>query len=200
MYGQEHYETNVPQSNPNNQRDFDGYYRDSPDGVAFGGSWSSGKDPTGANVNEIYGNFGMGKWTDRDGVENKGIAVDGGMTKMGEELGKGPLGLGWDFGGGTFNAGATTNKNTTGIGAGANMLEGSVTTGNAEENARFGLSAGVGAGLRAHHGDADGDGAMELGFGVDLGPASFDIKSETAGEIYNMRHKWGAMRDELFPW
>jgi hypothetical protein len=79
------------------------------------------------------------------------------------------------------------------------MLEGSVTAGSAEENVRFGLSAGGGAGLRAHHGDADGDGAMELGFGVDYGFGSFDIKSETAGEIYNMRDQWGAMRDVLFP-
>jgi hypothetical protein len=43
---------------------------------------------------------------------------------------------------------------------------------------RFGVSEGVGAALRGHWADADGDGYREFGFGADIGPISFDVKSE----------------------
>ncbi len=43
---------------------------------------------------------------------------------------------------------------------------------------RGGVSEGPGVALRLHYGDADGDGRREYGFGFDVGPASFDLKSE----------------------
>ena len=43
---------------------------------------------------------------------------------------------------------------------------------------RGGLSAGEGGALRLHATDEDSDGVSEVGFGADLGPFSFDIRTE----------------------
>lgn len=69
------------------------------------------------------------------------------------------------------------------MGMGAYILQGDVSGGNIgsgarDEEARFGLGAGVGAAGRLHWGDADNDGRREYGFGADIGPVSFDIKTE----------------------
>jgi len=68
-------------------------------------------------------------------------------------------------------------------GASAYVLQGSATlgnigTGNHDEESRFGLGLGVGAAGRLHWDDADGDGLREYGFGADIGPISFDYKTE----------------------
>jgi len=68
-------------------------------------------------------------------------------------------------------------------GASAYILQGSATlgnigSGNHDEEARFGLGAGVGAAGRLHWADTDGDGLREYGFGADIGPFSFDLKTE----------------------
>jgi hypothetical protein len=68
-------------------------------------------------------------------------------------------------------------------GLSAYILQGSVTggnigTGSRDEEGRFGLGAGVGGAGRLHWEDADGDGRREYGLGADVGPFSFDIKTE----------------------
>jgi hypothetical protein len=69
------------------------------------------------------------------------------------------------------------------VGAGAYFVQGSATAGNIgsgnhDEEMRFGLGAGVGAAGRLHWADSDGDGHREYGFGADIGPVSFDYKTE----------------------
>ena len=169
-----------------NERDFEGYYNQTDGGVAYGGAWTNKEMDTGEQVNELYFSGGSGEWVDEQGRTNQGDYLEGGMVKMGEDLGEGPLGLGWDAGAGTGSGGYYTNDSTSSVGYGANLVEGSVTMGSEQENLRLGLSAGGGMGGRLHHGDADGDGVMEAGFGVDYGFGSVDIKSETIGELVNM--------------
>ena len=70
-----------------------------------------------------------------------------------------------------------------GLGAGAYFAQAAVTAGDIgtdsnDSEARFGVGAGVGAGGRLHWADADGDGYREYGFGADIGPVSFDVRSE----------------------
>lgn len=166
-------------------RDAKGYYDRTDLGVAMGGAWTDTRQGGGERVQELYANGGSGEWVDAEGRTNQGAYAEGGMVKMSEELGQGPMGLGWDVGAGTANSGWYSNDSTSSIGFGANAVEGSVTMGSQDENLRLGLSAGGGMGGRLHHGDADGDGVMEAGFGVDYGFGSVDIKSETIGEAVN---------------
>lgn len=71
------------------------------------------------------------------------------------------------------------------IGAKATFVGGAVRVGASnphdprDEQARGGLSWGVGVEGRLHYSDTDKDGRREYGFGVDVGPITFDIKSET---------------------
>jgi hypothetical protein len=86
---------------------------------------------------------------------------------------------------GTASAGAEFDANSGfNVGAQANLAEIALTAGRSSEDystdeiGRFGLSSGVGAAFRGHWGDLDRDGYREYGFGLDLGPISFDIKTE----------------------
>ncbi len=47
-----------------------------------------------------------------------------------------------------------------------------------DERIRFGLSLNVGGEGRVHNTDVDADGLIEVGFGFDLGPVSFDYRRE----------------------
>lgn len=69
------------------------------------------------------------------------------------------------------------------LGATAYLAQGAITAGNlgtgaADSESRLGLAAGVGAAGRLHWADSDGDGRREYGFGADVGPLTFDVKSE----------------------
>ena len=69
------------------------------------------------------------------------------------------------------------------VGATAYLLQGAVQggnigTGSADSEARIGAALGVGAAGRLHWADSDGDGNREYGFGADIGPLTFDVKSE----------------------
>jgi len=99
--------------------------------------------------------------------------------------------VGFDVGVLTANAGAQANDSTASLGAQANIIEGAVSAGNKEHNARAGVSAGVGLAGRAHYGDADNDGVRELGIGADVGPLMFDVRSELLGHAWNgIRGAW----------
>ena len=132
----------------------------------------------------MTGNANFGGWTDRDGRTNAGFGAEVAGTKFSHENG-GWDDPGFDIGAGTASANFSTNKDTTGFGLQANLLEGSSTFGDKENNFRLGASAGVGFAGRLHHGDADGDGIRELGFGLDAGPLSFDIRSELLAQGFD---------------
>src|SRR4029079_11016265 len=83
------------------------------------------------------------------------------------------------------NAEASIGDDGATLGAGATLVGGSVTLGgdpsrksDKDESVRLGLSEGAGMAGRLHWGDKDKDGHREYGFGADVGPFSFDIKSE----------------------
>lgn len=80
----------------------------------------------------------------------------------------------------TYDDGSTFSA-----GGGLTGVAGSVTMGDAENSLRLGASTGPSAGFRVHHGDADGDGVMEAGLGVDFSWFSGDFKTERLGEAYN---------------
>jgi hypothetical protein len=77
------------------------------------------------------------------------------------------------------------------LGVGGSIIEGDVTVGDKiptkdsknDTSLKAGLGLGLGLGGRLHSGDKDGDGIRELGFGFDLGPVSFDMKSELLGRL-----------------
>ncbi len=149
-------------------------------------------DPLAASFMSVAG--GIGGWNDPREGPTYGLGVSGGLARLSYEPG-GALGpVGFDVGHGTFSAGATANRSTTQIGAQANILEGAATVagriGGDYQSLRVGGSLGGGYAGRLHYGDADGNGARELGFGVDWGHYSLDVKSETLGRAYN----WAASR------
>lgn len=82
------------------------------------------------------------------------------------------------------DAGATFNPNQgAGLNAGAYWAQAAITAGDigtdaTDRESRIGVGAGVGAAGRLHWADADGDGNREYGFGADIGPVSFDVRSE----------------------
>ncbi|MFN0246710.1 MAG: hypothetical protein ACKV2T_07360 [Kofleriaceae bacterium] len=146
----------------------------------------------------LGGRADVGTWTDKDGAVYNGANAEIGGYKTGasaKQSGMTILGqdMSWDFGLGTANAGVydKTYKGEDGLtrrtesaGASANAIEGSLTAGNDAGGVRFGLSHGGGAAARRHMVDIDGDGEMEMnGFGLDVGPVSFDVKSDMIAEL-----------------
>jgi hypothetical protein len=94
-----------------------------------------------------------------------------------------------------FDASAQIDAGQDGatVGASANVITGGVTLGNkipsAQNNmdtsGRAAVGFGLGAAGRGHWGDKDNDGVPEVGIGADIGPVSFDVKSEAAGHYSN---------------
>ena len=163
-------------------RDADG------DPVGWSGKFGLGnyKDKQGDDVISLAqgtGNLDVGAFRDADGVPTTGIA--GGLTseKVNLETTFGEHGMfAMDFGGPDAGFNGSHNKNVTQSGISANLASASMTVGtkgtDRDESLRLGVSAGEGASWRLHHGDKDGDGRNEYGFGMDVGPASFDFKTE----------------------
>ncbi|MBL8631843.1 MAG: hypothetical protein JNM40_01375 [Myxococcales bacterium] len=155
-------------------------------GLAHGQSGGASYDIMSANAN-------FGGWRDAGGETNVGFGADAQVAKFGIAPG-GPLGnFGFDVGALDASANASFNSSTAGIGAQANLIEGSVSHGTSDRNSaddrfiRLGGSVGVGAAGRVHYGDADGDGRREYGFGFDAGPLSFDYKTENPiGDLLTM--------------
>lgn len=160
---------------------------------AYGGFGYQSPD---GNTQSTYAEGGIGTWTDQKGGVNRGFNVQGGAYKTGEEdSGYTLFGqrVGYDVGLGTAQAGIyerTTVREdgktarTESVGIQGNAIEASTTVGDDNNNVRFGLSAGEGLGAREHLVDIDGDGETETaGFGVDVGPVSFDFKSDMLAEL-----------------
>ena len=118
------------------------------------------------------------------GIGGRAAHIQAGYGSPGH--GKGPLGLYGSADADSFGADAHAWVNPdkgASAGASAYIVQGSGTVGNIghgnhDSEARFGLGAGVGAAGRLHWADEDGDGLREYGFGADIGPFSFDVKTE----------------------
>ena len=134
------------------------------------------------DLEAVQVNGHAGTWQDLHGERQTGVEVDGSFIQGGGEVTDG-----LELRGGvlTANAGMKMNDSTTSVGLGANAAEVEGTVGNEEHSVRGGVSAGLSAGARTHYGDADNDGVRELGFGADIGPVSFDVKSEWLGRAWN---------------
>jgi hypothetical protein len=136
-----------------------------------------------------------GQWIDpNDGTVNRGVRARGGLH--GRLSNDGMPGQNArsavEVSALTFDAGAYTNQDVTGIGVTANGAEIAAEYGsrpdpdsNLDSSVRISGSVGVGAGVRLNHGDEDGDGVMEAGFGVDAGPLGLDVRTEVAGQMIN---------------
>jgi hypothetical protein len=157
--------------------------RNEKGGYDFGMKGSSASD---GNLQDINGNLlAWGENNDND--TRYGLKAEGAKAKglYKHDSGWGSV----DVGAFSGNAEASAGSNGLTLGATGNIVEGSFTAGkftpgnNSEESVRAGLSLGGGAAGRLHWGDTDKDGAREYGFGFDLGPVSFDYKSEDPGKL-----------------
>jgi hypothetical protein len=171
-----------------------GYFWDNPNGLhdwgglSFGAGLMNGnvgREGQQANVSVLNGDFGMGEFASANGKTNYGIDAQANLVNFGIAPGNGLGPFGFDVGVLNADAGAYGNDTDASVGAYASLIGGGVTLGNKEHSARVGVAAGVGLSGRLHYGDADHDGARELGFGVDVGPFQFDMQSEYLGRAYN---------------
>jgi hypothetical protein len=129
-------------------------------------------------------NFGGGRYQDDDGKDSIGFHADAETVKYKNDHlyqnDRGKIGL--DLAGPGANAKWQANENTSEAGAsarGGSIAVTAQTTGtDHDEAARLGYSHGAGAAARFHYGDTDGDGRREYGFGLDVGPVTFDVKTE----------------------
>jgi hypothetical protein len=148
------------------------------------------------NSEGLYGEGGIGTWTDKDGGVNRGVSVGGGVFKNGQkDTGFTLFGenVGYEVTGGSAQAGITERTTTRAdgkkqvtdsIGAQANGAEGSATIGDDDGSLRVGVSGGAGLAARKHMIDIDGDGETEMnGFGLDIGSFSVDVKSDLIADL-----------------
>jgi hypothetical protein len=157
-----------------------------------GGGWQAGfgiQSGTAGSKDGWHGGSHLLKGNGFFGLNHDGaIGAGGGAQVARLEGGYGERGKGNYFAadadalGAGFDSWVNPDKGAA-MGASAYLLQGSVTAGNIgtgvrDEENRIGLGAGVGAAGRLHWEDADGDGRREYGFGADIGPLSFDMKSE----------------------
>lgn len=173
-----------------------------PSAYAFGDHDENGAhggfgfDSPDGNSQGLYGEGGIGTWTDRQGGVNRGVNVQGGVFKTGQkDSGYTLFGqdVGYDVGLGTAQAGLYDRtsvredgkiQRTESVGAQANAVEASATVGDDSGSLRLGVSGGAGLAARRHQVDIDGDGEMEMnGFGVDVGCFSVDVKSDLIAEM-----------------
>lgn len=130
-------------------------------------------DPKGSRIDVLN----VGVATSRQGWECKAQLVSG-------DTGHGGI-VGFD--GSILSANAAVKEDKDGVRAGlqGTVIGGAVRIGEAnphdaqDEQVRVGLSYGAGLEGRLHWSDKDKDGHREYGFGVNVGPLSFDLKSET---------------------
>jgi hypothetical protein len=136
--------------------------------------------------------LGAGHFTDENGEETVGLRVHGGGLSGQDHTDDAGNPDEMEFGVGTFDGGIYMNDETAVLGGQASAGELAFTLGSdadansqSDTNVRGGISAGPGFAVRAHYGDTDGDQTRELGFGVDAGPVSFDVRSEVLGRAWN---------------
>ena len=135
------------------------------------------------------GHFGAWSTPKDDGTTDTNIGAQASgklVSASGEVAYKGPNGqssfIGLDGNGPNFDVSSFGGTGGFNFGAQAGVGGVNLTTGprgsDADESTKIGVSEGVGAAARGYWGDNDGDGMREYGFGFDVGPASFDLKTE----------------------
>lgn len=139
-----------------------------------------------ASMSILNADLGLGEFVDpATGTVNYGADANANLIKFGMAPGNGLGPIGFDVGVANADAGAYGNSSDMSVGAEASLINGAVTVGGKENSVRVGASLGVGLAGRLHYGDTDHDGVRELGFGVDVGPLEFDVKSEMLGKAWN---------------
>jgi len=146
-----------------------------------------------AGLGMIHGSWGNGAALDVLSANGEiGLMGGAGQRRLGArgdaQMFKGNTPTNFPIGGemGIFDAAAEASIGQDGatLGAGASVIDGALRLGsNNKDRAndttlRIGAGFGVGAAGRLHWGDTDQDGHREYGFGADVGPVSFDLKTE----------------------
>lgn len=134
----------------------------------------------GSHIKSMGADAEAGIWGE-EGRRRGGVRGDVAMFD-GYHNPNGVAGIGMDVFTASAEASIGENGATLGAGATAVGVDGHLGNFDASRNndtqVRAGVSANVGAAGRLHWGDSDGDGQREYGIGADIGPLSFDIKSE----------------------
>jgi len=165
----------------------------------------------GIDMPSINGSIGL--MEDDKGNTRFGATTSGGIFKSDHNGDGVPV----DWGIGTFSGGSSIGTNGASFGGQANFGEINGSYGKLNPNSsndttlRGGLSAGAGLGFRGHWSDDDKDGNREYGLGFDMGPVSFDFKSEdpsmAAGAVFGplghlsglLPSPFGAVSDDELP-
>ncbi len=148
-------------------------------GYEAGGALLQGADEY-LDVSFGYGEGKAGAWGDEGGTRY-GLKAGAGLAKADINEG-GPVS--GNVGSVTGNVEASVGDSGLTVGIGANAGEGAIDIGNmsdqskTDESVTLGASAGLGFGGRLHWGDSDKDKQREYGLGFDVGPVSFDYKTE----------------------
>lgn len=141
--------------------------------------------------------FGIGTWRDQDGREYSGIRLNGQVGSITGHSADERNPLSGSLAGGTLDAGVYDDGSTFTIGAQAGLVDAGVTfplddygdgaDPGVDTDSSVSLQGGIGPGaaLRIHHGDVDGDGVPEAGFGVSAFDVGFDVRSEYLGQAWN---------------
>jgi hypothetical protein len=142
-------------------------------------------DESGNLQSDLFdGNFNVGGWTDTGGT-HYGLHGDAQVVHEAVPF-NGPVPyIGTEFDLLRASGDASVGSDTAALGVSANVVDGAVTLGSQKNNLRLGASIGLGLGGRLHYGDADKNGIPELGVGADVGPFSFDVKSEWLGRLFD---------------
>lgn len=150
-------------------------------------------------TNLLQGNGFVGARSEDDGTAWHGAGAHGRVANLNGGYGAAGQGGYFNLGGDAFGFDAEASLNAdkgAQLGAGAYIVQGALEGGYNDKNTqhgamgRIGVGAGVGAAGRLHWGDEDGDGVREIGLGADIGPLSFDVKSETLGQVANWVGSW----------
>lgn len=140
-----------------------------------------------ADTDVGFGEGAIGAWDEDGGGTQYGIKGKVGLVR-GKINEGGDVPVNWEAG----TAGAEFSGGENGVRAQAGVtaigVEGTLGGFDKERNddiqARGGLSIGPSLGARLHWGDSDHDGYREYGLGADIGPFSFDVKSEDPLRAY----------------
>jgi RHS repeat-associated protein len=136
----------------------------------------------GTEIRSMAADVKVGQWGTGDGKSAGGVQVDVTATRVKSQEGNKT----YELNAFDISAGVTGDENTFQIGGGGTVVGVAVTTRKKDgSEERSGAGVGVGASLRVHYGDSDGDGAREIGFGVDVEFLTYDVKSEKAGRLLN---------------
>jgi hypothetical protein len=149
-----------------------------PLGVALFGEHRAPSVPARAGID-------VGNFKDANGKPTYGVNAHADVANVDQTVVKNERGrVGIEGNGPNASAGITVNDSTAQVGAQANVLGGGASAAELnprsshDQHGRLALSSGVGAAARLHYGDEDKDGHREYGFGADVGPLAFDVKSE----------------------